>query len=478
MKKVIVIGAGISGLASAILLKKENYDVTIYEKNPYAGGFLTCWKRKNQLIDGCLHWMIGTKDGTKINELWKEVGGLNNTKIVKLKYFYSVEYEGNIFHIGRSVEEFREELLKYSVNDEEEIEKLIEGIMALKCYENYSDIAYDLINYPIIPDKAILRKVISYMKINMEELAYRFNSPIIRYALLNSMVNKTFNAFYFLMTLGNFMYGNADLPEGGSNALRNNLVNNFIKLGGNIIYNSNVSKIIIEDNMAKGIVLKNEKIYADYIISACDVHYTFNNLLDNKFEMKPYNDMDLKYPTYSFIIANYKTKKIFDNEVIVKKIDGYQFLNNKYDYLSFRWYGYDKTLTNDDYYLVSVMITTYDKDYDYLKSLSNEAYNKLKKEISLFYKNKLEELYNDEFIELDVSTPLTYERYNNSYKGTYMPYSLIPKANHLVRSFKIENLNNFVMANQWLYLPGGTPVALVNGKFAYQIVRKELENND
>ena len=70
MKRVIVIGAGISGLTSAILLKKDGYDVTIYEKNPYAGGFLTTWKRKNQTIDGCLHWMIGTKDGTKINELW------------------------------------------------------------------------------------------------------------------------------------------------------------------------------------------------------------------------------------------------------------------------------------------------------------------------------------------------------------------------------------------------------------------------
>ena len=117
MRKVIVIGAGISGLTSAILLQKDGYDVTIYEKNPYAGGFLTTWKRKNQLIDGCLHWMIGTKDGTKINELWKLVGGLNNTNIVKLKYFYTTEYEGHIFHIGRSVEEFKEELLKYSDND-------------------------------------------------------------------------------------------------------------------------------------------------------------------------------------------------------------------------------------------------------------------------------------------------------------------------------------------------------------------------
>ena len=199
------------------------------------------------------------------------------------------------------------------------------------------------------------------------------------------------------------------------------------------------------------------------------------NLLKNKYDMLPYDNMDKTYPTYSFIIANFKTKKVFDNEVLVKKIEEYSFLNNKYDYLSFRWYGYDKSLSNDGYYTISVMLTTYDKDYDYLKSLDKKSYNKLKDEISSFYKNKLESLYNEEFIALDVVTPLTYERYNNSYKGTFMTYSLIPKANHLVRSFKINNLANFVMANQWLYLPGGSPIALVNGKFAYQIAKKEME---
>lgn len=55
MKKVIIIGAGLAGLSSGIYLKKEGYDVTIYEKNNYAGGFVTTWIRKNAIIDGCMH---------------------------------------------------------------------------------------------------------------------------------------------------------------------------------------------------------------------------------------------------------------------------------------------------------------------------------------------------------------------------------------------------------------------------------------
>jgi phytoene desaturase len=38
MKKVIVIGAGFSGLAAATGLADKGYDVTILEKNSMAGG--------------------------------------------------------------------------------------------------------------------------------------------------------------------------------------------------------------------------------------------------------------------------------------------------------------------------------------------------------------------------------------------------------------------------------------------------------
>ena len=76
MKKVSVIGGGLAGLTAGIYLLENNYDVCIYEKNHCAGGFLTGWMRKNQLIDGCIHWMIGTANDSKINEIcWDDFVG-------------------------------------------------------------------------------------------------------------------------------------------------------------------------------------------------------------------------------------------------------------------------------------------------------------------------------------------------------------------------------------------------------------------
>ncbi|MCE2994055.1 MAG: FAD-dependent oxidoreductase, partial [Flammeovirgaceae bacterium] len=40
MKKAIVIGAGIAGIASALRLKHKGFDVTVFEANAYAGGKL------------------------------------------------------------------------------------------------------------------------------------------------------------------------------------------------------------------------------------------------------------------------------------------------------------------------------------------------------------------------------------------------------------------------------------------------------
>ena len=41
MKKAIVIGAGIGGLATSIRLAKKGYHVSVFEKNDYPGGKLS-----------------------------------------------------------------------------------------------------------------------------------------------------------------------------------------------------------------------------------------------------------------------------------------------------------------------------------------------------------------------------------------------------------------------------------------------------
>lgn len=475
MKKIIVIGAGISGLSAGIYGLLNGYDVEIYEKNHEAGGFLTSWKRDNMIIDGCLHWLWGTKEGTGLNNVWKTVGGLDNVDIYNPNSFYEVHYEGRSVAFYRDVEKLRESLLSVSDNDDSEIEAFVNAIKGVGLMENPSEAPYELADpVTLKPKMSALKKAGRYLKMTIEELAERFNSKVIKFALLNSPIDKRFSVYYFLQTLGNFVFDNASLPKGGSHKLRDRMVDKFISLGGKICYNSNTAEVIIEDNTAKGIRLVNgNEIYFDYVISTSDIHHTFDVLLKNKYNRAPYDMMDndkKMYPTYSFLIASFKTKHIFrDSEISqVYNVDEYSLFNKKYNSICFRQYSYDSEYLNDEYTPIQVLLYTNEDDYDYLKSLSKDEYKKFKNEASRIFKEKLESIFESEFELIDVLTPLTYTRYTNAYKGGFMSYCLLPKISQYVRSPLVEGLNNFILANQWLVLPGGTPVAVTSGKFAIQ----------
>lgn len=482
MSKVIVIGGGLSGLSSAIYLKKHGFDVEIYEKNPYAGGFLTSWKRKESIIDGCLHWMLGTKKGTKINNMWRELGALDDSiEIIKTDSFYSVTLEGETLTVYNDYDKCKEEFLKHSQNDDEEINRmfdLIKYLIDTNHLEPELDVPYELAEKPDMRAfMDFLRHMTYHFKLSLKDWSEKFNSPIIKMALNYSLINNYFNAFYFCQTLANLFVGNDGLPKGGSHNMRDRIVNKYLSMGGKIFYNSPVSKIIVEEGKAKGILVKDKEIFADYVISAIDTHYMFKNLLGVDPKETEYGKFDSepeKYPSYSFVIASFRTKMDFSHEEVdqIKKIPEYSFIGKKYDYISYRHYGYDEELMTNGYTTIQVMLTTFDDDYAYLKSLPRDKYMETKKEIGEFYKKQLEGMYDAEFELIDVWSPLTNERYNNSFKGTFMPYPLIAKMNQQIRSFK-TNIPNLILAGQWLVSPGGVAVSSITGKLAAQLILNE-----
>jgi phytoene dehydrogenase-like protein len=58
MKKVIVIGGGIAGLASAALLARDGYDVTLLESNPNVGGRAGSWEKDGFRFDTGPSWYL------------------------------------------------------------------------------------------------------------------------------------------------------------------------------------------------------------------------------------------------------------------------------------------------------------------------------------------------------------------------------------------------------------------------------------
>lgn len=479
MSKVVIVGGGLAGLSSGIFLKKHGFDVEIYEKNPYAGGFLTSWKRKGSIIDGCLHWMLGTKEGTKINKMWKELGALDETiGIIKTDSFYSVSLDDKTLTVYNDLEKCKAEFYKHSEGDDEEIKRmfdLAEWLIETNHLEPDLELPFELQEKPDMRAMMDMIRHMSYhFKLSLKDWSEKFHSPIIKMALNYALINNHFNAFYFIQTLANLFVGNDGLPVGGSHNMRDRIVNKYLSLGGTLFYNSPVSKIIIEEGKAKGIEVKGQEITGDYVISAIDTHYGMEKLLGIDLSKTEYEKFDAdaeKYPAYSFIIAAYRTKADLSKEEVdqIKKIPEYSFMNKKYDYISVRHYGYDKELITDGYTTVQVMLTTYQDEYDYLKALPRDEYLALKKEIGEFYKTQLEDMFTGEFELIDVWSPLTNERWNNSFKGTFMPYPLIERMSQQIRPATTE-IDNLIIAGQWLVSPGGVAISSITGRMAAQLI--------
>ena len=87
MKKeydVVVIGSGLGGLVSAIILAKEGYRVGVLEKNNQFGGNLQTFVRDKTIFDTGIHYMGGLEKGQNLYQYFKYIGIMDDLKLHKM----------------------------------------------------------------------------------------------------------------------------------------------------------------------------------------------------------------------------------------------------------------------------------------------------------------------------------------------------------------------------------------------------------
>ncbi|HWQ80173.1 MAG TPA: NAD(P)/FAD-dependent oxidoreductase [Anaerovoracaceae bacterium] len=485
MKKIIIVGAGISGLTAGIYALQSGFDVTIYESHTIPGGASTSWRRKGYLFEGGMHWLTGSSPNTPLNRLWREVGALDDSvDVYNRDPFFTFEYNGHTASLYRDVEKLCRHFLEISPEDEKEIVRLCRDV---KKFEKMSMPVTDIKGVKAkfkspMSLKALagmlpaLSRLPYYAKHTSKEVSERFKNPLLQ-LLLQNIGGSGYSAVAMIFTIATLTSGDGGYPEGGSLGMANRMAKRFQSLGGTIRYGEPVSKVAVQNGAACGIVVNGEQIWADAVIVTQDTLAAIDGLFDPAIH-EPWAEKmrkTTKPMLNTFIgvgveadLSDIPESLIFtaDKPLLCGGIPETVIGVNNYA-------GYEGYAPEGCTAITSII---QGDSYEYWKACKvNGTYGPEKQKLAEAFIEILAEKIpqtSGKIAVWDVATPLTYERYLNSYKGSWM--TIMGKGSKQEDyPYKPETIKNVYFAGQRIMPPGGLPVAVATGRTAVQYLCRD-----
>ena len=489
---IVIVGAGVAGLSAGIYAEQHGFHAILLEKNPSVGGMCTGWYRKGYYIDGCVHWLTGTKEGTLLNEMWHNIGAIDSQdNILYLPSWGTYEYQGQKVTMWTDLDRAEREWKELSPVDSKMIHKFFKMVRDFNKVELPLDLPLSLM--PLSRKLKLGFKVLSVWKsyilsmgMTCEKFASKFKSPAIRFALTKCQVGDG-NLFSMIYSYATIVKGDGGIPVGGSKPMVERMRRKFIALGGELKLNANVENIIIRNDTAKGVRLDDGTVIeGDAVISCLDMNYTLKKLLRDQYPVRSFEKRfknPRRNPSPSCVYLSFSVKK--DDSLPIPltfETEPFDCAGVNINHLTIRSYAYDETFTRKDRTLMTVLLDQASYDYPFWKALikDKEKYRKYKDDIAKIVMDRivarLPSLKGD--IELlDVATPCTFKNYVNTSNGAFMSFYFTPKSGMYVHNGHVKGLKNFYIASQWQQGPGGLPIAMSQGKFAIQRICKKQKKS-
>lgn len=493
-KSIAIIGAGAAGLASAVRLLKDGYNVDIYEKEKTVGG------KMNRIEEKGFKFDVGPTI-VMMPEVYREVfeyAGKNPDDYIsmeRLDPIYSLQYGINERYTVSSdltkltpfleslSEKDAEGYFKYiystykryliaknyfieksfrSAKDFYNPEMLVKALQ-LKTFNN----AYNEISKYVKDEK--LRKMLSFQTLYIGISPH--NGPSI-YTII-PMIETIYGVWYI---------------KGGMYSMAQGMAKLIKELGGNIYTDSPVEEIIINSGKATGIKTNGINKNYDYIIANSDFPYTMKNLIKDIKNKGKYTDKKIDNMDYScsvFLMYLGINKKVHSAEVhnisfaddfeknisdIFEGIDPkdpsvYVHVPSKIDP------GMAPEGKESLYVLVPVPeLKTRGKKWtqEDIKNYKKIVYNKMK---------SMKGFENTEnFVEVEkIYTPNDFEEKFNAYNGaTFGLAPTLMQSNYFRPHNKSSYTDNLYFCGSSVHPGAGVPIVLTSAKLAVS----ELEKDD
>ena len=288
MKKAIVIGSGIAGIAAALRLNKTGYQVSVFEANSYAGGKIHAFTNKGYRYDmgPSLFTMPHLVDELFIlhNKNPKDYFDYSKKDVV-CNYFWD---DGKRFSAPANQEEFiakaalefntPKNVLKNYLKGSKEKYDLTENIFLRKSLHKWSTYL----------SRSTLKALIQVHKLHITKNLATVNGQYFDNPKLRQLFNRyaTYNGSSPYKTPGIMsmiphleMHYGAFYPKGGMHEISQSLFRLAKDVGVAFHFNEPVTSINIKDKLAEGISSSKGTYKADLVVSNMDVFGTYQNLL-------------------------------------------------------------------------------------------------------------------------------------------------------------------------------------------------------
>lgn len=288
-KKIIIIGGGVAGLTAGIYARKKGYEVMILEQGKKSGGMASSWDRKSSRssfnnsyhFEGGLQWLFGSSPlvHRRLNAIWKETNGLrNNNPIIIHDPVITLVHKGKIIRLFRDFFKTRREFLKYSPDDVKSIETLCRDVRLFALFQKHDRNVTAILRRIVEVIPFCVRNIQLY-RMSVSEYVAPYRHKGIKKLLL-SVTDPENAALCLISMLAAFSNGDGGYPYGGSMMLVDNLQSRFLKLGGTIVFKQWVSKVVIRNGVAAGVISEGDFLPADEVIVACDTKKALDSFFD------------------------------------------------------------------------------------------------------------------------------------------------------------------------------------------------------
>ena len=286
-KKVIVIGSGFGGIASALRLRAKKYEVTLLEKHSDLGGRARVFKRGNFIYDAGPTVITAPYLFEELFSLFdKKIS--DYVKIVPLNLWYRFVFnDGDTFDYSGNEKLMEEEIKKFSDRDFKGYNELVNFTEKIfdKGFTDLSDKPFNNLAFMAKQIPALLN-LKSYKSVYSLVSNYISNEKLRRVFSMHPLLVGgnpfTTTSIYALILFLEKKWG-IHYSLGGTGSVVKALEKLMIEEGIKIHKNAEVTEIITDKKDVKAVKINNlEVINCNYVVCNSDPPNVYKNLIKSK----------------------------------------------------------------------------------------------------------------------------------------------------------------------------------------------------